>query len=312
MNSPANISLLAPDRTALEDAGGISAGWAPVSQVLIVSSDAKSADRCCMLAESLGYVCDVATDALGALRWISTDSSIGIVLVDLKLENPDGMFVLNEIAERFAPTRPMITVAMGGELSIEAIRAGASDFLTTPIAVEDLSHSLRRAASRWTTLAQQFRLNSASSFVVPTPPAQPASSSVPMEPTSTDLQDLGMKIIKSRQSRHKFIDSSLLNEATWGIMLDLAVAGLKGERVATSSACAATQVPLSTALRHVNQMIAAGLIKRVGDTKDRRRTFLELRPEAFDLMIRYLRSTWELHQTKLAQPRNPERQRFAA
>ncbi len=53
MNSPANISLLAPDRTALEDAGGISAGWAPVSQVLIVSSDAKSADRCCMLAESL-------------------------------------------------------------------------------------------------------------------------------------------------------------------------------------------------------------------------------------------------------------------
>lgn len=311
VNSPANISILAGDWSALNEGNSASAGWAPISHVLIVSNDAECAASCSELVESLGYFCDLASDALGALQSIASDTGIGIVLVDLKLDQLDGLFLLKEISERFAPARPMVTVAVGEELSVEVMRSGASDFLAKPVAVDDLSYSLRRAASRWTTLAQQFRLNAANQFGVGMVPGIGTLSKAQTEPSSLDLQDLGQKIIKSRQNRLKFIDASLLNEATWGILLDLTVAALKGERVATSSACAATQAPLSTALRHVNQLIVAGWIKRVGDTKDRRRTFLELRPHAFDLMVKFLRLTWELHQQKPVAGKGAERRRLS-
>lgn len=109
-----------------------------------------------------------------------------------------------------------------------------------------------------------------------------------------------MKIIKSQQSRTKFLDPSLINETNWGILLNLAVAGLRGESVTTSSAYAAAPVPLSTAVRHVKQLIDAGLIRRVGDLKDKRRTFLELQPQASDMMNGYLRASWEIHHAKPA------------
>jgi len=99
--------------------------------------------------------------------------------------------------------------------------------------------------------------------------------------------------MKDRQSRSKFFDPQILSGPAWDILLDLAAAGLKGEPVPTSSACASTQVPLSTALRHVNQLVEAGLVKREADPGDKRRTLLELEPHALELMTRYLASSFE-------------------
>ena len=297
MNSPANF-----DRSALErhqPAEVIVPGWSPLGRVLVVGNDEAGLAHQCELLESLGYSSVVSHDALNALRQIAQDGSIGVVLVDLRMEGLNGLFLLNEVAERFMNLRPIVTIAVGeaaSDLTVDVMRAGASDLLLKPIAADGLSNSLRRAAARWSRLAQQFHSAALAAGEAARPVHPPAP--VQGDPSFADLHPLGVKIIKSRQNRSQFIDSDLLNEATWGILLDLAVSGLKGERVATSSACAAAQVPLSTALRHVNQLIKAGWVKRVGDPKDKRRTFLELQPHCFDLMTSYLRATWHVFGTE--------------
>jgi len=77
-------------------------------------------------------------------------------------------------------------------------------------------------------------------------------------------------------------------------LLDLAEASLRGEAVPASSASATTLVPLSTALRHVNNLVEAGLVRRWTDPKDKRRTLLELEPHAKAAMHRYLENAWKL------------------
>lgn len=296
VNFPANPAHLSQDRAS---AGEPSQGFSAVSRVLIVGNDAQCLENSRELVESLGYSCATSPDALTALRLIGADNSIGIVVIDIQMESLDGVFLLNEIAERFMALRPLVTIALGEELAadltVQAMRAGASDFLVKPVTVNSLSNCLRRATSRWNRLAHQFRAATALAL------ASDAQVNLGQrqlrgarDPSNADLEALGTKIIKSRQSRSKFIDSQLLNEASWGILLDLAVAHLRGERVATSSACAAAQVPLSTALRHVNQLIEAGWVKRVGDARDKRRTFLELQPRFVDAMTNYLKDAWYL------------------
>lgn len=271
---------------------------APLTKILVVGNDAGSRNEICELLQSLGYSCVGASDALDALRIIAADHSVGIVLSDLKMEKLDGLFLMNEIAERFMALRPIVTIALGeaaSDLNVEVMRSGASDLLVKPLAADSLSCSLRRATARWTRLAHQFQAATALALAGDPLAKQAQRETIgAREPSYADLQALGTKIIKSLQSRSDFINRQLLNEASWSILLDLAVAHLKGERVATSSACAAAQIPLSTALRHVNQLIEAGWIKRVGDPRDKRRTFLELQPRFVDVMTNYLKVTWHM------------------
>ena len=286
-----------------------------VSRVLIVSNDAEYLKTSRKAVESLGYSCTTSPDALSALRLIAADNSIGIVLVDIQIEVFDGVSLLKEIAERFMALRPLVTVAVGEDLkadqTVQSMRAGASDFLVKPLTVDGLSSSLRRAASRWTRLTQQVQVAAIHPQGLElAPDAEDHSTAAPAEPSESDLHGLCMKIIKSQQSRTKFLDPSLINETDWGILLDLAVAELRGERVTTSGAYAAAQVPLSTAVRHVKQLIDAGLVRRVGDPKDKRRTFLELQPQASDMMNGYLRASWEIHHAKPA--RRFDQSRFSA
>lgn len=301
MNIPATINLSSPGTMV---AGVRPSAWPMLCRVLLVGNDAESLEHYRDLVENLGYSCDTETDALSALRHLVADAGIGIVMVDLKMEQLDGLFLLNEISERFMALRPLVTIATGeteSDLTVDLMRCGASDLLVKPLAVDDLCKSLRRAASRWGRLARQFQATTALALAADSlaAPVQRALNGGG-EPSSEELQELGAKIIKSRQSRSNFVESHLLNEATWGILLDLAVAHLKGEHVATSSACAAAQVPLSTALRHVNQLIEAGWVKRVGDPHDKRRTFLELQPHFADLMTNYLKASWYLFGGKSA------------
>lgn len=296
MNIAANLSVVSKDRPpavipALPRRTA-------ASGVLIVGGCAESREHQENLVQSLGYSCKTVPDALSALRLVASDSSIGIVLVHLKMEKLDGIFLLNEISERFSWTRPIVMVAVGeqaAEFSLQAVRSGASDLLDEPLSVDALSDCLRRAVSRWTKLAHQFQ---AAGFgragEVTGDRFAFGAAFQSTDPSFADLQELGAKLLKSRQNRANYVSEDQISEPAWGILLDLVVAGLKGERVATSSACAAAQIPLSTALRHVNQLIQAGWVKRVNDPNDKRRTFLELQPRYFDVMVSYLRATWHV------------------
>lgn len=267
--------------------------------VVIVDDDPQCLVEYRELVEALGYPCHQASDAASALRLIASDPRIGMVLTDIRMPGMDGLTLLEELSERFMSARPLVSIVITGQTNVDtavcAMRFNAVDMLAKPVSLDSLSASLRRATARWARLAAQFRLLALSQAARRSEPAAPSTAQdlTRRQPSMEDLQSFATKIMKDRQSRSKFFDPQILSGPAWDILLDLAAAGLKGEPVPTSSACASTQVPLSTALRHVNQLVEAGLVKREADPGDRRRTLLELEPHALELMTRYLTSSWE-------------------
>ncbi|MDE2621225.1 MAG: winged helix-turn-helix transcriptional regulator, partial [Sphingomonadales bacterium] len=95
-------------------------------------------------------------------------------------------------------------------------------------------------------------------------------------------------IMRMREKRANFLDGQLFSDPTWDILLDLTAAKLEGKPIPVSSACAATNVPVSTALRYVRSLVDAGMVRRWKDTEDRRRDMLELEDRTMEAMTRYL------------------------
>ncbi len=271
--------------------------------VLIVDDDPVCLEEYAELLESLGYHCQQAPDAATALRLICNDQRIGIVLTDLLMPEMDGLTLLDELSNRFMATRPLLAIVVTGQTSLDiaisAMRSNAIDFLEKPVSLQSLSAALRRASARWTRLAAVFQLQAlAQSGAALGGDLGQRRDPANDKPTIDDLQSFASQMMKDRQIRSKFFDAQILNGPAWDILIDLAAAGLQGRAVPTSSACASTQAPFSTALRHVNQLVEANLVKRTVDPGDKRRTLLELEPEALEQMTRYLASSWEMHLTR--------------
>lgn len=273
-------------------------------RVLVVDDDPACRSEYAELVAGLGYGCVVADQASSALRALAEDATIGIVLTDLQMPAMDGFTLLDEIAARFLSMRPLVTVVVTGQSSIDsavrAMRSNAVDFLCKPVTGDELSAVLRRASARWGQQIGQFQLMALAragyghNHAIQSEPERPTpqAPSLGQTPTTEELIAFVRSIMRSRQRRSEFLDITLFADPAWDILLDLTLAALKQTPTATSSVCAATQVPLSTALRHVRQLVASGLVTRRPDRNDKRRTLLALEDSVLAAMIGYLTAVW--------------------
>ncbi len=87
--------------------------------------------------------------------------------------------------------------------------------------------------------------------------------------------------IEARAKRRHYLRPNLFVEPYWDMLLDLYVARVKGTRIMVSSLCAAANVPPTTALRHISDLVENGEINRRPDPADQRRAFLDLSDNAF-------------------------------
>ncbi|MEI9850095.1 MAG: winged helix DNA-binding protein [Sphingomonas sp.] len=71
-------------------------------------------------------------------------------------------------------------------------------------------------------------------------------------------------------------------------MLDLFAAGLEGKIVSISSACIASAVPPTTALRWLNKLEEMGMVQRTDDAEDARRAYVQITPTAQDAIQHWL------------------------
>ena len=112
--------------------------------------------------------------------------------------------------------------------------------------------------------------------------AQPAAT----HPALPDAQVIN-QIIKQRALRTRFFEAELFADPAWDILLDLALAKVERRQVSVTSLCIAANVPPTTALRWIGQMVDAGLLLRIPDRTDRRRAHIALSDSAADAMARY-------------------------
>lgn len=94
-------------------------------------------------------------------------------------------------------------------------------------------------------------------------------------------------IIRRRQRRTQLFGENLFADPAWDILLDLALARVEHKQVSITSLCIAVAVPTSTALRWITQMVSIGLLLRIPDPFDRRRSYIALADHTADAMAQY-------------------------
>lgn len=96
------------------------------------------------------------------------------------------------------------------------------------------------------------------------------------------------EILRSRRRRNDVFGEDLFGEPAWDLLLELYAAEITQQRVSISSACIASAVPPTTALRWIEKLEKEGWIGREGDPLDRRRYWVFLKEQGIAAMRKYL------------------------
>jgi DNA-binding response OmpR family regulator len=126
------------------------------SRILVVDDDKQVREYLSnMLSNVGGFSVEVAETADGALQKIQS-TTFDLVLVDLKLPDMDGLQLISEIVN-FRPETLTVLITGHGSIdsAVEAMKRGASDYLTKPFDLDDTLARLRRVLlekKRFTTI----------------------------------------------------------------------------------------------------------------------------------------------------------------
>jgi len=127
--------------------------------LLVVDPDSAVRSACAEIASSLGYAVE-STGDLGQARIQLRGRPADILLVNLPNSANHGLELISEVKLLYPNTTVIAMTASGTvNAAVEAMRCGASDYLTKPFAMDELSTVLDRAAENQTTdtTARQVR-----------------------------------------------------------------------------------------------------------------------------------------------------------
>ncbi|MFT6754369.1 MAG: signal transduction histidine kinase [Candidatus Azotimanducaceae bacterium] len=118
-------------------------------QILIVDDEPKITEEISEKLEFHGFRCLTARDSRSGLALIRSQSSISIVLTDIRMPGMDGLEMCKKIGDEISAERDLVLVVMTGHAglseAIEALKVGALDFLTKPLSPDLLVHAIKRA-----------------------------------------------------------------------------------------------------------------------------------------------------------------------
>jgi hypothetical protein len=95
------------------------------------------------------------------------------------------------------------------------------------------------------------------------------------------LAEIAAREYRARRARDRYFDRTLFGEPAWDIMIDLFIQQSSGKTVSVTSAAIASQVPVTTALRHLAMLQKAGLVERMRSAADARVKLLRLTKEGY-------------------------------
>ena len=116
----------------------------PLPRVLVVDDDAGVRDVCVRALRLHGYQVSGAENGRTALEKLS-ESFFDLVLTDLQMPEMGGIRLLQELRQLYPDTDVIVFTAYGTfESARQALRLGASDYLTKPLELEDLDRTVKR------------------------------------------------------------------------------------------------------------------------------------------------------------------------
>src|SRR5437667_8742057 len=123
-------------------------------RVLIVEDEPAARVGVEQLVKSWGFVADSATDGEDALDKV-TSFRPAIVISDLVMPRMDGLELLRALQQQGADATTLLLTAQGTvETAVEAMKAGAYDYLTKPIDIQRLKVLLDKIVERLETMRE--------------------------------------------------------------------------------------------------------------------------------------------------------------
>ncbi len=115
-------------------------------KVLIVEDEENERSGLAELISAWGYRTDTAKDGLEGLEKVATWFP-GIVVTDFKMPRMDGMELLQRLADQPQPVAVVLLTAQGSiDVAVDAMKAGAYDFIQKPVDPARLKQILQNAA----------------------------------------------------------------------------------------------------------------------------------------------------------------------
>ena len=121
--------------------------------IFVVDDDPHVRDSLAMLLEAAGYA-PRSFESAAAFLASDAPTARGCLVVDVQMPEMNGLELQNELAARRSPLTVIIMTGHGDiPIAVQAMKAGAVDFLEKPFDEEVLLDSVRRALERASSAA---------------------------------------------------------------------------------------------------------------------------------------------------------------
>lgn len=119
------------------------------ARILIIDDETNIRLMMRLALEHVGYTIETASDGIEGLQKFGDGAGWDLVLLDHRMPGMTGTEVQREILKRKASTRLIMVTAFGTiSLALEAIQAGASDFLRKPFTADTLRQAVKAALEK--------------------------------------------------------------------------------------------------------------------------------------------------------------------
>jgi two-component system response regulator HydG len=117
-------------------------------RVLIIDDNELHAEAVAETLKRVGFECVIATSGAAGARKIEQEN-FDVVLTDLRMDDMDGLAIVRK-AKQFLPEAEVMVITGHGNVrtAVEAIKQGASNYLTKPVDTVELRAIADRAAQR--------------------------------------------------------------------------------------------------------------------------------------------------------------------
>jgi two-component system, NtrC family, response regulator HydG len=117
-------------------------------RVLIIDDYAPHAEAVAETLQLAGYECSIATSGSEGARKIE-HGEFDVILTDLRMEDTDGLAIVRKARQELPDAEVMVITGHGDvKTAVEAIKQGASNYLTKPVDTAELRAILERVAQR--------------------------------------------------------------------------------------------------------------------------------------------------------------------
>ena len=112
--------------------------------ILVADDEAGVRESLAEVLRDAGYAVETAVDGSAALAALDTND-FAVVITDLRMPGADGLAVLRKLREVAPQTVPLVMTAHGSvESAVEALRAGAADYILKPVVFDDVLAKIGR------------------------------------------------------------------------------------------------------------------------------------------------------------------------